>query len=366
MAAMLDELMGPERNVPLDQRTNRKRHFTDPDTCKYYICGLSPHLLFKNTKSADDVYRVLGDYTATADPDVKAEWDQLEQSKKDEYGYEHELWQLLEKLVGECDKRISRANERIKRDLEHPLYSVEDSAKLEGYKAQIKLLTQQTEDAAEAGDIDTAQEIMEKIEVQKKVMEAFEKTMQPEKTLAVCPISGVYMSSTDNEQRHQDHLMGKQFQGWKKIREKLDELRKQQPPRKGSRPVSSRENEGTRRESEKSRDRGKDRSRERTERDRSDKDRDRDRSHRDKSEKDRDRDRTHRDKLDKDRDRDRSHRERSDKDRERSDQDRDRQNQRGKDHNDRERDHRDKDRGRDRSDRHSSQRNGSRRSGDQR
>lgn len=56
---------------------------------------------------------------------------------------------------------------------------------------------------------------MEKIEVQKKVMEAFEKTMQPEKTLAVCPISGVYMSSTDNEQRHQDHLMGKQFQGWK-------------------------------------------------------------------------------------------------------------------------------------------------------
>lgn len=81
----------------------------------------------------------------------------LSQSKKDEYGYEHELWQLLEKLVGECDKRISRANERIKRDLEHPLYSVEDSAKLEGYKAQIKLLTQQTEDAAEAGDIDTAQ-----------------------------------------------------------------------------------------------------------------------------------------------------------------------------------------------------------------
>ncbi len=27
--ALLDQLMGKERNVPLEQRTNRKRHFSD-------------------------------------------------------------------------------------------------------------------------------------------------------------------------------------------------------------------------------------------------------------------------------------------------------------------------------------------------
>ncbi len=48
---MLDQLMGPERNVALDKRTNRKRHHTDPDQCKFHLAGLSPADAFKNTKS---------------------------------------------------------------------------------------------------------------------------------------------------------------------------------------------------------------------------------------------------------------------------------------------------------------------------
>jgi hypothetical protein len=55
------------------------------------------------------------------------------------------------------------------------------------------------------------QEVMTKLEMAKSVQETFEKSMQPEKTLSVCPISGVYMSSTDNEQRQTDHVSGKQF-----------------------------------------------------------------------------------------------------------------------------------------------------------
>jgi hypothetical protein len=80
---MLDQLMGPERNVALDKRTNRKRHHTDPDQCKFHLAGLSPADAFKNTKSADDVYRILGVYEKRTDEDVKAEWDLLEQKEKD-------------------------------------------------------------------------------------------------------------------------------------------------------------------------------------------------------------------------------------------------------------------------------------------
>ena len=60
--------------------------------------------------------------------------------------------------------------------------------------------------------LDLAQEVMAKLELAKKVQETFEKSMQPEKQLSVCPVSGVYMSSTDNEQRQADHLSGKQYQ----------------------------------------------------------------------------------------------------------------------------------------------------------
>ncbi len=51
MRAALDELMGRERDVPMDRRTNRKLRFDDPEVCKYAIAGLCPYGLFKNTKS---------------------------------------------------------------------------------------------------------------------------------------------------------------------------------------------------------------------------------------------------------------------------------------------------------------------------
>ncbi len=51
MRAMLDELMGKERNVPLDKRSNKRLRFDDPDICKYALAGLCPFGLFKNTRS---------------------------------------------------------------------------------------------------------------------------------------------------------------------------------------------------------------------------------------------------------------------------------------------------------------------------
>ena len=49
--ALLDELMGKERNVPLAERSNRRMRYDDPSVCKYDLGGLCPHRLFKNTKS---------------------------------------------------------------------------------------------------------------------------------------------------------------------------------------------------------------------------------------------------------------------------------------------------------------------------
>ena len=63
--ALLDELMGAERNAPLSQRNNesggggagagangrRLPRFDDADVCKFELAGLCPHGLFTNTRS---------------------------------------------------------------------------------------------------------------------------------------------------------------------------------------------------------------------------------------------------------------------------------------------------------------------------
>lgn len=51
MRSMLDELMGKERDVPLEKRSGRGVRYDDPEVCKYALAGLCPYGLFKNTKS---------------------------------------------------------------------------------------------------------------------------------------------------------------------------------------------------------------------------------------------------------------------------------------------------------------------------
>lgn len=51
MRAMLDELMGKERDAPLAERSNRKIVFSDKDVCKYDLVSVCPHQLFTNTRS---------------------------------------------------------------------------------------------------------------------------------------------------------------------------------------------------------------------------------------------------------------------------------------------------------------------------
>lgn len=55
--ALLDELMGRERNVPLEERTNRELTFSSHEVCKYAIAGLCPYGLFRNTKSDLGAFR---------------------------------------------------------------------------------------------------------------------------------------------------------------------------------------------------------------------------------------------------------------------------------------------------------------------
>lgn len=49
LANELNELMGINRNAPIDSRL-RQEHFTDSDVCKYFLVSVCPNDLFPNTK----------------------------------------------------------------------------------------------------------------------------------------------------------------------------------------------------------------------------------------------------------------------------------------------------------------------------
>ena len=94
-----------DRDAPLEQK--RTRHFSDSEFCKYYLCGLCPYQLFKNTKSD------LGVYDKILDDKMRDEWNKLPQSEKDKYGYEYDLMSFLGRLVSDVDRKVRRGIARI-------------------------------------------------------------------------------------------------------------------------------------------------------------------------------------------------------------------------------------------------------------
>ena len=51
MAAMLDELMGRNRNIAPNDKKRQMHWSDDPELCRLYIVDFCPHELFTNTKA---------------------------------------------------------------------------------------------------------------------------------------------------------------------------------------------------------------------------------------------------------------------------------------------------------------------------
>ncbi|KXZ48441.1 hypothetical protein GPECTOR_28g851 [Gonium pectorale] len=173
MRAMLDELMGKERNVPLSQRSNRRIHYDDPTVCKY----------------------------------------------------ERRLMKELDSLIREMDRKIAKAKERAEAEsMARPL-KPEDAARLAEMQAKAKELLHKSQEAGEAGDVDVSMALAQQAQEMQTQHDRLHRSLTaPERTMSVCDICGVFINSTDNDQRRQEHLTGKQYLGWKAIREKYAEL----------------------------------------------------------------------------------------------------------------------------------------------
>ena len=224
---LLNELMGEERDVLPEERSNRARQFSDRDVCKYYICGFDLDI-FKNTKSAEDVSRHVlpEDAGKRKDDDMRAAWEALPDDERAKYPYERETKRLLDRLIFECDRRVARSVARCEQAREVPTraFTPEEQKVLDKYSEQIKEISARAEALGEEGDVDGAQAELSKIESLQSSRELVLNRLKPQAGLTACTVSGVLLSAQDNESRREEHLHGKQYLGWKRLRELRDEL----------------------------------------------------------------------------------------------------------------------------------------------
>eukprot|EP01114_Cavostelium_apophysatum_P020685 TRINITY_DN69_c1_g1_i1.p1 TRINITY_DN69_c1_g1~~TRINITY_DN69_c1_g1_i1.p1 ORF type:complete len:356 (+),score=80.64 TRINITY_DN69_c1_g1_i1:97-1164(+) len=262
----LDALMGSNRNGDQGQR----KHFTDPDICKWYLAGTCPHELFTNTK-AD-----LGDCKKQHAEIMKAEYDEARKTK--DYGFELDLEREYERIISDCDRKIARNQQRLD-DMEptptgpvgpavDPAMQLADARLTE----EIKNLLQQAEKLGEEGKVDESLELMNRADAlkERKEAQALAPPPLPESSIAsqqqklrVCEICSAYLSLYDSDRRLADHFGGKLHVGYLTIREKLKEMKERRKARQTN--------------DDRFADRERDREKTRYGREREDRDRDRER-----------------------------------------------------------------------------------------
>ena len=365
--ALLDMLMGKTRNLTDDvKRKVSAVNFHDRDVCKFYLCGLCPYTLFSATKS--DLGKCPKPICDTAEANsLKERYALLPQHEKDRDGYEYELYKFLENLIDTCDQRVNRNKKRAEKDMQ---VSDEILQKITSLETEIRSLSDQCISYVEVDDnIDEAQKLSKRIDTLRSELEVLSNP-KDHKMVTVCDVSGNFMSTKDNDERMRSHFEGKQYIGWKLIRDHYRQMRDRsmRPSGGGGSGSAGAGGAHSRAARSSSRDRERDRDRDRDRDRNNDRDRDRDRrrarsssrDNKDRDNKDRNRDSRRdrsysrdRDRVrDRDRDREKSSRKEEGRDDRRelpsssSNRDRDRDRDRS---SDRDRDRvRDRDRGHER------------------
>ena len=237
MKEMMDELMGKERDVALEERETKEQHVDDPDVDRFFLCGCSPYELLRGTKSETMPQLDREGFLKERPESLKIKWEGLSQQEKDEYGFERELQNFLQVLVDEMDRRVRQAKDKYE-SLNDEVPEIPEATRqqIESLREQVKELQAQSEALGEEGDVDGSMTAFNKanslqLHLQELEKKAAEKAA-PKKQF-VDEISGLVYSSTDNEQRIADLQSGKMYQAWKQMRETLIELKSRNLPELG-------------------------------------------------------------------------------------------------------------------------------------
>lgn len=291
--ALMDQLMGKDRNKEPSER--RERKWTDRDVCENFLCGFCCHDLFTNTKSD------LGFCTKDHDEECQAAF--RKEPAATQCRLERAFLRHLHDQIRSVDQRIRRGKERGDKPEGKEGEAVGPyAAEINLKNDAIRVLQQQAEKLGEDGKMDALNDVMAKLDTLKKEKEALEAKNKASTTpyvdsqgQSMCEVCGVWRSADMEDLRTKNHFAGKQHQGFELIRKKIEELEQKEgvglassssdkPERRKSRSPDRDRRKSSDRER---RDRGRDRDRDRSSR--RDRSRSRDRSRDKKKSKSRDR-----------------------------------------------------------------------------
>jgi hypothetical protein len=226
---MLDRLLGPDRN----NNQRRKLDFWDESVCKCFLVDFCPHDLFINTKSD------IGPCPKIHDDQLKEEYQEsLKNNWANENGetknpdnYEYELFVAIEMLVRDLDRKIRRGRERVEHKgddkLERMMQITKDERieKMVIVEEQIKRLQEQIDECAMQKLVDEARDLATEVDTLQSQLVQLKKEEQEDKKMEACEVCGALLIINDATDRVIAHLEGKQHTGYKKLREKYDQLK---------------------------------------------------------------------------------------------------------------------------------------------
>ncbi|KAM6939948.1 putative RNA-binding protein Luc7-like 1 [Xenentodon cancila] len=224
MRAMLDQLMGTGR----DGDTMRQRiKFTDDQVCKSHLLDSCPHDILSGTRMD------LGECVKVHDLALRADYEIA--SKEQEYFFELDAAEHLQSFIADCDRRTELAKKRLAETQDE--ISAEVAAKAERVhelNEEIGKLLAKAEQLGGEGNVDEAQQLLEKVEktraLKKEAEDVYRNSMPAssfqQQKLRVCEVCSAYLGLHDNDRRLADHFGGKLHIGFIEIREKLEKLRK--------------------------------------------------------------------------------------------------------------------------------------------
>ncbi|XP_067006663.1 luc7-like protein 3 [Anabrus simplex] len=260
-AALLDELMGRNRNVAPNDKP-RELNWEDPEYCKLYLVKFCPHDLFVNTR-AD-----LGQCPKVHDDEVKALYEKSNSYKKQQY--EDEFIRFCQSMLNEVERKIVKGKQRLaligKTDTVSlsPAQTQRNEEQIAFLTEKINALVDEAEKMGIQGNVEQAQGLMKLCDQLKEEREQLrgsnenshwqqtaELAAAQEKQMEVCDVCGAFLIVGDAQQRIDDHLMGKQHVGYARLKSALDELVKS---RQKAREDKERKREEERRERNKVRE----------------------------------------------------------------------------------------------------------------
>lgn len=221
MRAMLDQLMGKDRDKDPSER--RKRKWDDEDVCPYFLCNFCPNDLFGNTKS--DLGSCGKDHEEALITEFKAEPERVQVRVEKRY------LRALQDLIRVVDSRVKRGEERLSLTTDQPAVMAGPYAgELAKKNDSIRALQTEMEKLGEEGMMDEMNECMEKLEVLKSEKEAIELKNKNSgfnadvNAMKMCEICGIWKSENPEDARAKNHFIGKQHIGYGKIRDTIKAL----------------------------------------------------------------------------------------------------------------------------------------------